>query len=462
MDSIVRINAGRKLSFKSVLGFLCLAISLCIGLLGSWDEARAVLGMMLIACSLYLLVFVRRNVVLFVICFVFFYSNYSAVIANIFPPYSSFDTMYAASSYSAEALLACSIFISVLLLFIPSHIAEMASFDYFSFVPRFRYRAIATLMLSVVLVAILLSGLAELANGGRASTSSLFEYAYILLSVGFILSGNSKASRNIFIILSVFYIVQPMLGGNRANMLNVVLLLFVIFFARGLTWKSVLPALLLGALFLISFGNYRSSDNFSIVYVASQMGDAFKLSVENSFIWDTASFAFQQCIAFIDLKDEISSSTLLYLIGQWVQSWFLGSSAVPDSSLAMYVQERVGGLGGGFLPVYFYFYFGVPGAAISGLIVAFWFRRIASINQESSPAAVFLTVGIAATVCRWYLYSPAAFTSSLFFSSVICAFLSLFIEGFLGKGKETEEAGLINSHGEKDRAKVNRGDRNAR
>ncbi len=431
MDSTVESASNANVvTVKNILGLFCLVLSLCIAMLGIWDDARLIIGLLLVSCSLCLIVHVRRNVILFVICFVIMYSNYSAVVANVFPPYSGYDTMYSNSPYSAETLLACMIFMSTLLMFIPAYIPETPFFSLFSCIPSFKYRIVSTLVLSIALLVIFASGLSGLFAEGRASVSSIFEYAYLLLLVGFLLSGDSKVCRSIFLILAILYIVQPLLGGNRANMLNVALLFFVLFASNRFTWKSVLPLLLVGTLFLVTFGYYRSSDHFGFLYIVSQMRNALITTVQNSFIWDTASYAFQQSVAFLDLKDDINIGTSLYLLGQWVQSWFLGSSVVPDSALPVYVQERIGGLGGGFLPVYFYFYFGVPGVILSGAMVGFWFKKIACLGEAVSPAMAFLSVGIAVTVCRWYLYSPAAFTSSMSFSIVICVFLSFFVNNF--------------------------------
>lgn len=414
----------------SAYAFFSIVFIFFVALANAWGAMRYMLAAQLILSSTLLVFRVRRNVILFFIAIIILFANWSACAANVDPSINSYGTSYASSPLSAEAIGVTALFMSTLLLLLPNAVRSN-SLCVFERLKGFRYAVPFTVALVVLLLLIFITssgGFVE--SGERAQGNSLYEYSYILYSLGFVIAGGNKGCRRALTAVALLYIVQAFSSQNRVNALLIVCLLFIVYLSDKVTWASITPLLLIGITLMLSIGYFRVESDYSLFMALFRFGDALSELAKDSFVWDTAMMAFRQCIGFLDVGQNISSGTHSYLIGQWIKSWFLGAAAVPDGALTPYVQARVGGLGGGFLPLYGYFYFGPVGVVVFAAVVAFWFRRIIKLDSRASIFEMVVCLNIASTFCRWYLYSPSPFTSGLFFSFAISLFISLFVPGF--------------------------------
>lgn len=409
-------------------------------LTSAFDDYRVAIFVLLIFCSLCLMIATRNNVILFVISFVIAYSNYSAGLVNTFPPYFGYDTIYSSDPVSALGMSLLLLFTALLLVFMPTEIRPVGNIGVFDRWQGVKYSLVLVIAISVVLILIFFtcsSGF-SVGSSGRADNNSIFEYAYVLFIFGFMIAGRNIKLRTAMIAVALLYLAQVFLGGNRASGLAIVLLLFVLFVADRITWFQLIPYLLLGFLALVSLGYFRGGDSFFLF----KLFDALNELGNTGGVWDTASYAFHQSIAFLRLDDVIGLDEKVYLLKQWILSWFVGSSAAPDSALSTYCQALYPGMGGGFLPLYAYFYLGLPGVVVSSGFIAWLFKKISLLSDTKSDLIFCISLSVSTTCCRWYIYSPAPLTSSLFFISIIYITLQLFLEKPQGNNEANSPASL--------------------
>lgn len=404
-------NLTLNQAIKLLVGIICIAISIAYFVDPTFTKSREFISLFCIISSIYLTIYVRNNIVLFIIFAIICYANYSACLMNTNPPYYGYETLYSNDSLSILGMSILLLFNGALCLILPHKIINFKLPDILK-QGNYKYSLVLTIAISILLVLIFFtcsSGFSSV--GGRADNNSIFEYAYILFIIGFVLSGHSFAQKSILTLVAVLYVAQALVGGNRASVLAVALLLVVVFAGEKLSWFKILPWLAIGIVAMQALGYYRSGDDFFLF----KIGEALDTTVENGLNWDTASYAFHQSIAFLRLDEIISVDEKMYLLGQWITSWLFGSALIPDSSLTVYCQQLFPGMGGGFLPLYFYFYLGIPGVIISALIIGYWIRAINNFAVGQSSVKNILALGVAVTFCRWYLYSPSPLTTGCVF-----------------------------------------------
>ena len=407
--------------FAAISAFVALTLILT----ASYADYRVLIFGLLEACSVCLVVATRNNVILFVISFIIAYANYSAGLANTFPPYSGYDTVYANMPVSALGLSLTLLFTAALLLFIPAEINTVRDVRVFDRWKLEKYSGVLVFAIAAVLIVVFFtcsSGF-TVGDSGRASNNSIFEYSYILFIFGFMIAGENRKLRLLMTSVAILYLSQVFWGSNRASGLAFALLLFVAFFAGKTTWIKLLPLLLLGFLAMMSMGYFRYGDDFFLF----KLFDAVLKLGETGGVWDTASYAFHQSIAFLRLDEAIGPDDKSHFVMQWLLSCFIGTSSVPDSNLSIYCQSIYPGMGGGFLPLYAYFYLGLPGVFVASAYIAWLFKKISTLGHIESDLMFCVALSASVTCCRWYLYSPSPLTTGIVFLTIAYIFVRLFI-----------------------------------
>lgn len=325
--------------------------------------------------SLALCVRARKNSLLFLMSFSIAYSNYSAMIASYSSGYaqrSLYDTMYQGTWVASEGTFVLLLFMGVLVLCLPTNIEEVALDDFFD-----RYKGIYSLPvvlgLSAVLIVIWLTCSSGFSTAsGRGEANQLFEYSYIFFVLGFYFSGRRRGLQGILLAIALLYVLQNVLTGNRAGVLAILMLVYALYIAGRWSMAQIIPALIVGFLVFMVIGDLREN----LLVSPGRVPEAVSGLFANWLVWDTASFAYHQGLAFVRLAHDAGVGEIHYLVGQWLAGVFLGGTAAPDSALSLYAQRIYPGMGGGFIPFYFYCYFGAFGVMVTGLAVSMVFRLV--------------------------------------------------------------------------------------
>ncbi|WP_165253260.1 hypothetical protein [Adlercreutzia sp. ZJ304] len=376
-----------------------------------------------VIASLIIVILSRKNALTLLLSVMICFANYSAIVANYHPSFSGFETEYAGTHIAHIGTLVLLVFVSSILLFFPKHLVAVEG-SFFSRFPKPRSPSLFLLITVIMLLIIWItcsSGFTRV--GSRAWNNEIYEYAYLLFLLAIYFGGKNRLCRIIIIMLAALYVSQALLGGNRAAILAIILLFFAIYFSKKITFVQMLSFLMGGFIIFMIFGAYRVFPHASI----SDIPQILVTLANKFFVWDTAAYAYHQSLCYIDVLEHISNNEHFYLVQQWLASIFLGGSIVPDSRLAVYAASSTTGMGGGFLPFYGFFYFGLIGIITSGLVVSVSFDAIGFLFRSSSIMYSFLSLCVFSTCMRWYLYSPAPLTRGILLAIFLYAGVFFFV-----------------------------------
>lgn len=358
----------------------------------------------------------RKNSLVFIMAVFMAYANYSALASNYFADYYEFYIYYAGTEIAALGTFILLIFMSVLVFFFPQKIKPFKGFNFFLRCTQSNYSTPVSLFIAVVLVVISFtqsSGFSD--TGGRGEANALYEYSYVFFIIGYFYAGKNKACRRALDCVALLYFLQAILGGNRASVLAIVLLLYILYIAPRFSTTQQTPFIVIGFLLFQVVGYVR--EDIDLITV-EELNRILSDILSRGLIWDTAGAAYHQSLAFLYFLQTISPNEVLYYIEQWFIGIFLGTSAVPDASLPHVVQNALGqfergGFGGGFFPLYCFFYFGLIGVAVGGYCISLAYRAVATLSIDSNNLICILTVAVFITIPRWWLYYPTPLTRGL-------------------------------------------------
>lgn len=380
--------------------------------------------------SLVLVIESRKNELLLILSLFIGYANYSAMAANYFVFYDAWYQFYAGSLASCTMTYILLAFMSILLLLFPKNLSPFSGSDLFNRCLKVKNAPLISLLVVAILLIIAFtqsSGFSD--TGGRAQSNQLYEYSYILFIIGFYFSGGSRFCRYSLTIVAIVFLAQAILGGNRASVLAIALILYVVYIAGNWKLSKQVPMILLAFLFFQIAGELRQDIDTATI---SDWALSVEALYERAFIWDTAAAAYHQGIVFIQWLTILSPNDTFYYACQWAMSIILGGSLVPDSVISLVSQNifgvgALGGMGGGFLPAYAYFYFGFIGVCVFAAAVAIIFYLVRYLSPNSGDVVCMVTIALFSTIPRWWLYTPSPITRGLLLV-LLCAGLAYLLK----------------------------------
>ena len=381
------------------------------------------LGINLTPLSLIYLLFIngwmvfcsRKNTMLLLIAVVFLYCNYSIIFANYI---NIIDNMFTevinkkTFVYSFNILTIFHAFLALLVRWekIPPTNTNAI------FIDSRHYNFVIVLLTTVVLVPIFFLGFTISGiEGDRGVGSPLYEYSVIIFSILFYYSGLKKNSIILGLALLLPYILQNFVFGGHIEGIQFVLCAYLMLYMHRIKIKKLVPAIILLFLLLSLIGAVRGtllSGNYDISSI-------FNALFTGGLSLDTAYSAYFTSETFVYVYDRLNSSEILYYLGEFVKSIFVGNSSCPDSVLGSVTYDYVSHWYGGILPFYFYFYFGPVGILLASIFVAFYLNLVITVNQMSSEYRKFIVVWVVCTVFRWYLYTPLVLLRGVLIASIV-------------------------------------------
>ncbi len=397
-----------------VIGVRCVAaIGLFASIIGyAHHLPNVVLAAFCAVVSLILLFHMRNNRALLLISFTFLYTCYSILYANYLVPITTSPyIVYRDSTAATVALSAFLLFLSCIVLMLPSRITRYSYGD--PFPAKGKENAVIVLCILAVLLLVVVFGFKSAdATTGRGSQTALFEYSTILFPVAFYFCGKSTPLRVATLILLVTFCARGLMAGERIAALQLILLVFFLFLSEKMRTKTMIFLMLVGLAFFTVIGPLRAGIGSASI---QDIVDTLSITLETGLAWDTAYSSWHTSITFILYGDLIDAGSHMALFGQWVLSVFFGNS-VPESQLPQITCDYFWHMYGGITPVYFQFYLGALGVVLIAVLVSLILRLINRSlygNSNASPVAVICSVYATISVFRWVLYSPSQITRGL-------------------------------------------------
>lgn len=412
---------------KSVFTHIFLIVFLLVIMLdvNGFVRASEIIGTYsLLIVSIYSLVYVRRNIMLFTLFSLIAYFNYSIMIANYIKVLPTYFTSLSDDPVSLEGLIILFFFQILIVVFIPADIGPTIT-QRSIFVKKSQNNSfVLTAVIGFVLLYILLFQFQRPEIlGARGTPEPLYEYSLVFFIVGYYFVSSRKPFKIFLSVLLGFFVLQNFAFGGRVIGLQLILAYILIFHAHRLTIIRVLPVLLVGFIILSIIGEQRAEISFSFQSVGSILDNLF----EKAFALDTAYSAYFTSLTFLKTADMLTFAERLDLFLRFLLSIVFGGR-VSGSVLASYTRSFYIHYFGGVLPFHLYFYLGWLGIALSAFLVRIYISIINSLRDDSGGLKKCVSVYVVVSVFRWYLYSPLGLLRGVILLSIVYLVASIVSE----------------------------------
>ncbi len=362
-------------------------------------EYNIIVAFLVIILNILELVKHRKNGFLLIVNIIILYCNYSITICNYF---STFDTIFTGFSNDYVSVLGINIlclFSLFLYLLSPSENIKdnecekpITSSD--------RYNFLIEIALVVLLCLICYFGFTRPSQSGmRGTPSAIYEYSIILFIMGYYYSGDRLLWKIVFTLIALVYALQNFIFGGRITGIQVIMTCGISLFVDKINLKRFSILSLIGIPLLTLIGIQRGEISLSIESIL----EAFQAICKNKLALDTSYSAFYTSLTFLKAMEYTPLASRLFMFVCFFLSMIFGGR-IPNSNLADYTREKFLHYWGGVAPFFGYFYFGLIGVFLLAWYISFLKKKI--INSSENDFIKCLSVYVAVTAFRWYLYSP--------------------------------------------------------
>lgn len=277
----------------------------------------------------------------------------------------------------------------------------------------------------LLLIFILIFGFDRTISGSYASASNaIYEYAPVVFLFVWLFMPKKNYYKGAMLLYAAVYIIQGLIFGDRSSAFPMLLLCYALLRKDNIRIRELVPLSILGIFGANLIGIYRvaySATSDIIAEVASRL-----LYV------DSVSYSFYAGVQIVRAS-EVMNNRISYFF-DWLISLFKGDTA--STALAPIVKEfssQYYNGGGGTSSAYFYFWFGLAGSIIGGIVIGY---LIGFIFTKRSNFAIISQILIFVFALRWYVYYPQSLLrTSIFLPLVIYGVISLFNTLVIRRGK---------------------------
>lgn len=378
------------------------------------------ISVLVLISNMLLLIWFRKNIFGLIISGSLLYFNYSILVFNYFSFSNSMFWGYNETPIATDSLYILLLFINFLLLGII--IFSRNNFSISNNVidwEKEEYNPYLSVGITLSLFLIFIFGFTRGELGDRGTPSTFYEYSVILFILLAYFSGNSLFFKRINIFLMIIYASQNLIFAGRITALQVLIVLYLLYFRKLISTKS-LVIFAAGVFFLFSMiGTARGALFTSGVGI----GEVISQIKERKFALDTAFAAFFTAETFVDYKNYVDFSFRINQFSRFLLSMIVGGGAVTNSNLSILTHSFRTHYFGGVLPFYFFFWFGSVGICISSTIVLIYTQLIGLFKKND--LIKMISIYIAATASRWFLYSPSNLFRGVLILSILYFICSL-------------------------------------
>jgi hypothetical protein len=232
--------------------------------------------------------------------------------------------------------------------------------------------------------------------------NTLYEYFALTVLFAFKFSGKSIRKKLVLVIIILIYILQDFSYGGRISTLQLGIMIVLVLFSKILSYKHIIifsiPALLILNVVYI-YRNNHSLNNI-IPNLISFLINSTKNYEYNTFsdvLYSSSAFIYSKLFIF-NWSIPILSFVAFFL------NIFLGGR-FDYGNVTVLISSKISALGGGgYLPVFFYFWFDWLGVILISIFIV-WILNI-RLKHSNSEYWTLLTIVFISLVPRWFVYSP--------------------------------------------------------
>lgn len=320
---------------------------------------------------------------------------------------ASYFTFYS-DKYFLIVLRSNSIFTTTIILFMKKCVNKMPLKNYLRIKNKPITYAISVMIL-LYIVAFGISGNNILNNGvygsGSSKTTSMLEYSYIFIIMAYISSGKKAWKNNLIIAYSTMFSIKLLLYGNRIQVLQMMLLIFILYFENKISLKMLFNNIIIGFLSFEFIGRIRSN----IGEIKTINLKSLILSGNSKRLINTQTDIFYSSAAIMGIVDEkfIDVSTRIKSLYNFILRIFLPSNLVSNEGvISSYVQSFAPTGGGGLVNAHFYFWLGDLGVILSAYLFLRVINNYIKIRKKEIKLINIYGILILILTPRWFSYGP--------------------------------------------------------
>lgn len=250
--------------------------------------------------------------------------------------------------------------------------------------------------------------------------SVLYEYAVVLYIIMWLYMPARRIYKVLMLLYAFLYIMQGLLFGDRSSAFPMLILLYFLLQRKPKRFQFVALSLLgvLGANFI---GIYRRA--FTVT------SDIFDEIISRFFYVDSIAYSFYTGVQIVSASDIIHNKFQHFM--DWFLHLFIGGTSEYD--LSTYVSrysDAFYNTGGGMTSSYLYFWAGMFGVILGGLIIGIILGKIYSNVKGCYP---FLQIVIILFALRWYTYFPSVFFRTCIIIPIVLYFGIMLVNSFFNR-----------------------------
>lgn len=269
-------------------------------------------------------------------------------------------------------------------------------------------------------------------TGYTVSIKTIYEYFVMVYCFAYYYSNKSTITKILLLLLALVYILQDFYYGGRISSFQIIILIGILFFNK-LRLKSIIVFSVLGYILMNFIAEYRVNYSISGFNFTSIINSLFSNPVTN-YKWNTFSEVLYSSGGLVYSKLNIfavEDTTRSFI--DFIINIFIGGER-HFGNIVSYIDSNISNVGGGgFLPVYFYFWTGWVGVIIISWITTKLLNFESNNNSGDYHKIAYIL--LLAMFPRWYLYTPLVLFRFLLLNYTIL-YISLKILDKLTKRKD--------------------------
>lgn len=386
------------------------------------------LGIYLLSLNIYITFKCRKNKGLFLLSMGISYFNYSFIIARyIGTPSEMLADLYAAIQYESTMTISICImilFFSIINLLMNNRkiIADGEAHSVVSFPTR----KILVCFLDVLLVLILSYHL----YNKITEPTTLLEYSLIIFIFALYFSKDHRVERIITEIILFSFVFYSIRNGDRIAVLQILIADFIINYIHKFDVKQIAFALFGGIFLFTIFGIYGDYLDAGADIENANIKHTFEVLKQRRFAIDTSVAAYQSGLSIEESSRYFTEEFRFNnFITYFTKYTFLGGDS-GYTNVGVFVKPYCYNNGGGFLPMYFYFWIGWYGVILISIIVS-WYLNFLISKENNSKNLLYrntLKIFLISTFPRWYLYAPDLLFRGVLIFSIVYFMIRIFFK----------------------------------
>lgn len=241
----------------------------------------------------------------------------------------------------------------------------------------------------------------------------IFEYCLIIYVFTWYYSSNLRTVNISLVLFAVAFFVRFSLIGDRSSVFMLLVMFFLLYFNKRIKLSLMLIILLVGIPFVNFIGIFRT-------YGSEDFSTLLRLTISDGYYVDTVSWAYYAGLAVSSLGSLFKPFQLFV---SFVLSWFGIDYGVSDLNDYALNYSELYNNGGGFYSSFFYAYGGYIGVLFGAIVLGVIIRLIMKAKRKDMIVFKILLVVYS---FRWYLYNPSTlFKGCLLYTALVFIFCSL-------------------------------------